>query len=492
MSDPTDPIDRPPTARPAPEHLRERIAAELRDNEERGFRPRHALAPLAAAILIVAVVIGATRFTGRTDAVPAESPSAIPSSSATPSPARTPSTSPTPVSPRFVTRELTETEISADLATCGVDGRRVVDALTMPTIVGGGRFGSARYLIAQGEDGTALCVDGKQQEWDGDVPEALPQGYDAASRGGSGSSANCSDDPSDPRHQVDALWTWSVSDRVRQIRLTATSGPSDRASTIVVDTRQGGGGTFGAIVALRGPGAWQDVAVELRFLGADGRTLRVESRATGQKAAATTDSFEVQGCQTLMAEQGRDKGGDAPKRPASDAAGVATCRTMITAWAETADPSDFDPEAARVAATVSTRLQWGTVLADGDRYVGCSLFPTAEITGVRTAGAGTKKKDFGWASNPIDSGGETLWAAGRLPGVRSVTYELPGGRTEKAVIGRDGHWLVMARTATAFGSGDDVSGWPPVKVTAVTAGGTVRWSIGWSVTSMCNQVSHGC
>jgi hypothetical protein len=325
------------------------------------------------------------------------------------------------------------------------------------------KYSDRRKLLETLAKGGGLTV---PEQLSGDGPEALPQGYDAASRGGSGSSANCSDDPSDPRHQVDALWTWSVSDRVRQIRLTATSGPSDRASTIVVDTRQGGGGTFGAIVALRGPGAWKDVAVELRFLGADGRTLRVESRAAGQKAAATTDSFEVQGCQTLMAEQGRDKGGDAPKRPVSDAAGVATCRTMITAWAETSDPSDFDPEAARVAATVSTRQQWGTVLADGDRYVGCSLFPTAEITGVRTAGAGTKKKDFGWASNPIDSGGETLWAAGRLPGVRSVTYELPGGRTEKAVIGRDGHWLVMARTATAFGSGDDVSGWPPVKVTA--------------------------
>ncbi|GAA3715208.1 hypothetical protein GCM10022204_38240 [Microlunatus aurantiacus] len=488
MSDPVDPIDRPPATRPAPDHLRERIAAELRDSEGRGLRPRHALAPLAAAILIVAVVIGATRFSGRTDAVPAGSPSAIPSGSASTGTAP----SPTPDSPRFVTRELTETEISADLATCGVDGRLVVDALTMPTIVGGGRFGSARYLIAQGKDGTALCVDGKQQEWDGDVPEALPKGYDAASRGGSGSSASCSDDPGDPQHQVDGLWTWSVSDRVRQIRLTATSGASDRASTIVVDTRQGGGGTFGAIVALRGPGAWKDVAVELRFLGADGRTLGVESRATGQKGAATTDSFEVQGCQTLMAEQAQENGADAPKRPASDDAGVATCRTMITTWAETADPTDFDPEAATVAATVSTSKQWGTVLADGDRYVGCSLFPTAEFTGVRTAGAGTKKKDFGWALNPIDGGGETLWAAGRLPGVRSVTYELPGGRTEKAAVGREGHWLMMARTTTSFGSGDDVSGWPPVEVTAVTATGTVRWTIGWSEKTMCNQVSHGC
>lgn len=488
MSDPTDPIDRPPAALPAPEHLRERIAAELRDAEGRGFRPRHALAPVAAAILIVAVVIGATRFSGRTDAVPAESPTAVPSASAT----TTPSTSPTPVPPRFVTRELTEKEISADLATCGVDGRRVVDALTMPTIVGGGRFGSARYLIAQGTQGTALCVDGKQQEWDGDVPEKLPKGYDAASRGGSGSSASCSDDPSDPRHQVDALWTWSVSDRVRQIRLTATSGTSDRASTIVVDTRQGGGGTFGAIVALRGSGAWDDVTVELRFLGGDGRTLPAESRATGQKAAATTDSFEVQGCRTLIAEQGRQSEADAPKRPASDAAGVAGCRSMIASWAETAEPAGFDPEAARVAATVSTRQQWGTVLVDGDRYVGCSLFPTAEITGVRTAGAGTEKSDFGWALNPIDGGGETLWAAGRLPGVRSVTYALPGGRTEKAVVGRDGHWLVMARTATSFGSGDDVTTWPPVEVTAVTSNGTVRWSIDWSATSMCNQVSHGC
>ena len=92
MSDPTDPIDRPPAARPAPEHLRERIAAELRDTESRGFRARHALAPLAAAILIVAVVIGMTRFSGGTDAVPAQSPSASPSTSTAAT--ATPTTSP--------------------------------------------------------------------------------------------------------------------------------------------------------------------------------------------------------------------------------------------------------------------------------------------------------------------------------------------------------------------------------------------------------------
>ncbi len=491
MPDPIDPLDRPPAARPAPEHLRRRITTELRDAERRGLRPRHALAPLAAAILVVAVVIGATRFSGRTDAVPAESPTAVPSASASASSSTTP-TPTTAVRQRFVSRELTKKEISADLATCGVNGGRVVDALTMPTIVGGGRFGSARFLIARGDQGTALCLDGQQRVLDENAPEALPKGYDVASRGGSGTSAECSDDSSSPNNKVDDHWTWSVSDQVQQVQLTATNGTSDRESTIVVDIRQGGGGTFAAIVALRGAGAWEDMAVELQFVDAAGRTLPVESRATGQKAAATTDSFEVQGCRTLMAEQARDRGGDPPTRPASDAAGVATCRTMISDWAENADPIDFDPEAATVTATVSTEGQWGTVLADGNTYVGCSLFPTAEITGVRTAGAGTTKRDFGWALNPVDSGGETLWAAGRLPGVRSVTYALPGGRTEKAVVGRDGHWLVMARTAKTFGSGEDVGTWPPIEVTAVTSTGTVRWSIGWNVRSMCNQVSHGC
>ena len=104
----------------------------------------------------------------------------------------------------------------------------------------------------------------------------------------------------------------------------------------------------------------------------------------------------------------------------------------------------------------------------------------------------TTKKAFFWADNPIATGGESLWAAGHLPGATAITYQLPDGTTAAATISPAGYWMVKAQTATAFDTEDDVSDWKPVTVVVTRNGRTTTYVIPWTEETGCRQVSHGC
>lgn len=114
--------------------------------------------------------------------------------------------------------------------------------------------------------------------------------------------------------------------------------------------------------------------------------------------------------------------------------------------------------------TVSTDSERGAVLSDDNHYVGCSLFPTREITAARTASAGTTAAAFGWALNPIGAKGESLWAAGYLPDTTLISYGLPDGSTVNATVSKAGYRMVKTHRPGAFDTEENVDDWLPVTV----------------------------
>jgi hypothetical protein len=177
-------------------------------------------------------------------------------------------------------------------------------------------------------------------------------------------------------------------------------------------------------------------------------------------------------------------------RPVNDPAGVTTCRNMIK---EAASYSNVPFSAKwQPRLVTSTTQQWGAVLSDGAHLVGCSLFPTKEISPFSADMATVAKPSFYFAVNPIGETGSSLWAAGKVPAdVSAISYRLPGGRNVPATIDHNGYWMLMYHSATDIATGN-VTRWEPVEVTVTRPQGTEQFSIPFTEKTMCRQVSHGC
>ena len=115
-------------------------------------------------------------------------------------------------------------------------------------------------------------------------------------------------------------------------------------------------------------------------------------------------------------------------RPRSDAAGLRTCEAMVEESAKHYDVANRGDWKSRLL--ISTEQEWGIVLSNGRNLVGCSLYPTKEISPFIADTPAVRKSAFFFALNPIgDTGTASLWAAGRVPvDVSAITYRLPGER----------------------------------------------------------------
>lgn len=136
------------------------------------------------------------------------------------------------------------------------------------------------------------------------------------------------------------------------------------------------------------------------------------------------------------------------------------------------------------------------MLSDGRNLVGCSLYPTEEVSPFMPDTPALRKSAFFFAISPIGAtGASSLWAAGRVPtDVSRITYRLPGGRQVPATIDDDGYWMVKHHSAPGedIGSEDNSQDWPPVVITVTRPSGTQRYTIGFTEETRCRQVSHGC
>lgn len=500
----SDPILTPPPRRPAPPELRQRIQPQLEAARRPRRRPWAIVVPVAAAGLLVSGALGARSLTGDTDAVPAATPTASagparpPSPSPTPTPTSTPSATPSakPVPATLPSRVMTKAEIKADLARCTAPdttpgaqplprrGRwRTQLAVVVPVVeYPAGAAKSVRMLIAYDEVGTQECVDGRADTWSSGPPaEArLDQRGPALILTSSGGGIECNS--ADRTGRIETGTAYRVPDRVERVRVTLRS---DGAVARVVDLLPAGGQSA-VLARWSGAAAWAETDASVQMLDRAGRTVPIANDAG---RAASRDAW---GRGTNCAEVTERRKPPVVRRPASDAAGVTACRREISGYLGESGAS-FDVTDAEAVVSVTTSALWGVVLSDGRRFVGCSRFPTTEISDVRSGrGSATSKSTFSWAHNPIGEQGETLWAAGRLPGVESITYRLPDGQQVPATIGSGGHWLVMARTATAFDTEQNVSDWAPVVVEVTVKGTTTTHRIPWTEESGCNQVSHGC
>lgn len=495
----------PPPRRHAPEDLRQRISAELASARGRTRRRGRVLAPVAAALVLVAAVggvAGATRLSEQRDLVPRDRPSATPTSRTTPTPAASPSSSPTATpSARPQTLELrgmTEAQIRRDTQSClEVDAGdqpaprrgqlRTRYAAIQPVITNDTSTITERVLFLQDDLGQYQCIDGVENGWQtlsshGFRPTAKVPGGEA-SNGANGQSASCSkkagsEVSSEVLLEVDPR-------RVAGARVTLVSaGRAVRAVDVPVD-----GESLYVAVRLTGTAARLPMSFRVELHDQQGRILPVQPDGAADTRPAQRLSFALRSCAELEKLQGESQ----PKpltRPTSDRAGVATCLQLV----DEDGNQDFDLDRASAEVTISTRTEWGAVLSDGTRYLGCSLYPTKEISRSVpvTDNPATAKKLFAWATNPIVPNGESLWAAGHLPGATRIAYTLPDGTVASATISPNGFWMVKTQTATAFDQQENNADWKPVTVTVTRHGRTTTYTIPWTEQTMCHQISHGC
>jgi hypothetical protein len=201
-----------------------------------------------------------------------------------------------------------------------------------------------------------------------------------------------------------------------------------------------------------------------------------------------TAKMDIRNCADLERPAGRRR---PVTRPVNDAAGITTCIDMVKESATNSGVPFSNLWKPRLV--ISTKQRWGAVLSDGAKLVGCSLFPTKEISPFSPDAGTVAKPSFFFALNPIEATGESLWAAGKVPtDVSAISYRLPGGRDVPATINRNGYWMLMYHSTTTQIAEGNVADWEPVVVTVTRPGGTKTFSISFTEETMCRQVSHGC
>ena len=232
------------------------------------------------------------------------------------------------------------------------------------------------------------------------------------------------------------------------------------------------------------------VSTEFQFLDQRGHRLTIQPYGPRNTPTTTALKPPVSTCADMLDRVHKPK---PLKRPTSDQAGVSTCLNLAKAQAE---EQDLPFKRARWTSrlTVSTPQEWGAVLSDGKHRIGCSLFPTKEISRLVPDSDAIRASTFHFALNPIASpGGESLWAAGRVPAdVTAISYRLPGNHEVAATISASGYWMVKDHRSDPGYGEEKVDDWPPVVVTVTRPSGTSTFTLKFSEETMCNQVSHGC
>lgn len=500
MSDPLT----PPPRRPAPEHLRIAIVRAL-DQAPRTHRVRlrSVLIPLAAASLIGATVVGASMLGGRPTLEPVQTASPYPTTaSPTTAPTRStadPSASTTKASASLDVRPMTNAEIAADTKSCrraggpGDQTPRRGSVKTRYAMVQA-RAGLAgpvskqtRILFIQDAAGTWACEDGQNTQWSAgellaaSVTSRAPA-TEIANYGGF--DARCGGDT--PEASTQALFV--VGDEVALGRTRVSRGTVKG----VWQTSRPNRRLVHLGLVLEGEAAEaKSVSIEFQLLDAGGDQVSIQ-RADGSGDPSTTKTVELDFVTCADVNKMRRPKPDVVKRPVSDQAGVRTCLAMAKESASNSESSFTNRWAPRLV--ISTSERWGAVLSDGQNLLGCSLYPTKEISPFSADVSKISKSSFFFALNPIEtSGGSSLWAAGRVPtDVSAITYRLPGNRDVAATIDDDGYWMLMYHTDGADIAEGNVATWEPVVVSVSRPAATEKFTIRFNVDSMCKQVSHGC
>jgi hypothetical protein len=495
----------PPPRRPMPEHLERRISDELTAATTRRRRIGAMVIPLVAAAVAAAMVaVGATAFRDQLRVEPAETAGPVPTASAptstlrpTPTATSTPTAAPKPGN-ELVVRPMTGAEIGADNKSCIVESDpanptphrgipKIVYAMVQRYAGSAGPESSVRVLLLEDQVGHWDCVDGQQTGWtrgrrtSAELTSRVPAAPVTNANGASG--ASCSTAGSEVRSSGSFFVGRAV--RTGRVRIIRGDEPGPWMTAEPVQ------GFLYFALRLTGPAAEErNVSMEFAFLDRDGRSLPVASAYADERATASAVE-EFSTCADV-----RDRYPRLPpvEPPGSDAAGIRTCRAMADEAAENAGAEVRGGWTSRL--TVSTEEEWGAVLSDGRNLVGCSLYPTREISPVIEDSPVVRKADFAFALNPIgDTGAQSLWAAGRVPAdVAAISYRLPGRVDVAATIDDRGYWMVKHHTEAGedIGTADDVRDWPPVVVTVTRPSGTQRYTIPFTEKTMCRQVSHGC
>jgi hypothetical protein len=499
MSDPL----LPPPRRPAPEHLRDRIASDLDRAAGRRFRVRYLAAPAAAAALVAIIVLGASTFSGHRTTQPA-TPSPAPVSTG-PSVTQTPdaprprrsatTTAPVPAAPLDLdVRAMTEQEINRDRTSCAAVEQspgRVSDPTAQyariqhPASVDGPSSTQVRMLVDQDADQTVSCQNGSDPDSGGGSADGLARpttSVPAVEVADFGTvQGDCATRASS---EVTTSELYAVADPVATGRIRINRGKE--AGPWQLTTPLDGLVSFP--IALTGDDAWTvPLSFDVEFLDRDGKRVTIQPHgATGTKTTKR-QTTAIETCSSLQRQPE-----PTITRPGSTADGKADCLAMAT---------DGDPEGGSFPArswktelVVSTKTEWGAVLSDGKRRFGCSLYPTREVSRVTVDSSALSTASFFFALNPIAANdGVSLWAAGRAPqDVSKITYALPGDRSVVAQIAEDGYWMLKYHVDGAELAPGSTSDWPAVVVTVERSSGTRTYRIPFTEESMCNQVSHGC
>jgi hypothetical protein len=501
MSDPLT----PPPRRPAPEHLRNAIARALdQAPHSRRVRLRSVLIPLAAASLIGASVVGASMLGGRPTPGPVQTASPYPTTASptTPPtrPTADPSTATTKPSASLDVRPMTRAEIAADTKACRRSGgpedqtprRGTVKTQYAMVQARAGMAGpgsqQTRVLVVRDAAGTWVCENGDVTQWipGGRSAPGLTSSVPAAQvLNNGGFSISCGGGTSESSTQE----LFAVGDQVAVGRTRLNQGKVKGAWQMSGPNR--GFVHFGLV--LEGEAAKAaSVSMEFQFLDADGDQVSIQPQPADGSGPSTTKTVEVDFVNCADVTDMRRPKPKVIKRPVSDEAGVRTCLAMAKESASNSEVPFTSRWAARLV--ISTSQRWGAVLSDGQNLVGCSLYPTKEISPFSADRSKISKASFFFAVNPIDiSGGSSLWAAGRVPtDVSAITYRLPGNREVAATIDDDGYWMLMYHTDGVDIAEGNVATWEPVVVSVIRPAGTEKFTIKFNIDSMCKQVSHGC
>lgn len=465
----------PPPRRSASQELRDRIELDLATADRRRFKLRHLAAPVAAGTLVVATVLGVSTLSGQRTAEPAN-----PSQPTSP----TTSASPTPSSAAALSldgRAMTAAEIAADTRACNGAGASVrVKGPTAQFSRVQRRAGvtepsstEVRKLIKVGASATWSCSDGAELITSSRSGAAEPsKKKPAVQLSGSGVSGECG---ARAKSRITTDELYAVDDSVATARVRINRGQEKGAWQSTAPSK----GLVSVPLEVTGEDAWStSLSYDIQFLDRSGQQL-------------STPSTKLGGCATMIRPTVEP---DTKKLtpPSSDARGAAQCLAMAYA----ADP-ELTPGSRgswKTKVVVSTSTEWGAVLSDGKRRFGCSLAPTAEVSGVTADKASVSKSSFTFAMNPIEAtNGTSIWATGRAPDdVSKISFRLPDGRDVPATIDSNGYWMMKHHVNGADLATGNVADWAAVVVTVTRPTGTTTHRVKLNENTMCNQISHGC
>jgi hypothetical protein len=495
MSDPFA----PPPRRQAPEPLRQEIARRLSRASAPHRRLRLVLLPLAAVVMTGTVAVGSILLGRQHSAQPIQTASPYPTTASQTPPWRT-ATTPTPAVTKASTnidvRPMSKREIEADTRSCmrpvphdntpRQGARRVLFAtVQIQAGVSGPVSHQARTLVLRDDVGTWICENGAKSRWLRGSLTTVDPGNTQMAAYDSGRT-RCRAKP-----QVTTSVLFAVGEEVSigrtRINLGSSKGSwqTSRPSRGMVNFRLVLDGSETRI---------KPASMEFELLDRRGDRVTIHRNdKTGGPDTGKTAKLDIFNCVDFEKMTARFKPPRPEKRPVDDEAGITTCLELVKESATNRNVPFGTKWKPRLV--ISTKQEWGAVLSDGTNLVGCSLFPTKEISPFSPDTARVAQSSFYFAVNPIGSTpAASLWAAGKVPtDVSAISYRLPGGRDVTATLDENGYWMLMYNSGTTpIADGANVADWDPVEVTVTRPGGTKKFSINFTEETMCRQVSHGC